>query len=306
MTSLPVTASSSPFALDNEDSYRHWRDAKLADYPTSLAEVVVELGDPRQLTDSEYQAMLVRIRKSNMVLYAGNTGSDPDKAIPRTIGERFGLMRMDANYLSDEDGLTSLTVNPEGDHPSYIPYTNRAIRWHTDGYYNSAERQIRGLMLHCVASAAAGGENALLDHEIAYIRLRDENPDHIRALMQPDAMTIPPGKEADGSERDAVAGPVFSVDAQSGTLHMRYTARKRNIEWSSDPQVRAAVAALEQLLDSDLPEIFRGRLEPGMGLVCNNVLHDRAAFEDGPDSSQRLLYRARYFDRVASTTLADL
>ena len=34
-----------------------------------------------------------------------------------------------------------------------------------------------------------------------------------------------------------------------------------------------------------------------MGLVCNNVLHDRAGFVDDP-KQPRLLYRARYLDRI--------
>ena len=38
-------------------------------------------------------------------------------------------------------------------------------------------------------------------------------------------------------------------------------------------------------------------LEPGMGIVCNNVLHRRDGFVDDPSRS-RLLYRARYLDRV--------
>jgi hypothetical protein len=37
-----------------------------------------------------------------------------------------------------------------------------------------------------------------------------------------------------------------------------------------------------------------------MGLVCNNVLHDRAGFTDRGDA-RRLLYRARYHDRVGGT-----
>ena len=82
---------------------------------------------------------------------------------------------------------------------------------------------------------------------------------------------------------------------------MRYTARKRNIEWSGDPLVQEAVKALEQLLDSNMPEIFHGRLEAGMGLVCNNVLHDRSGFSDHAAVPRRLLYRARYYDRVAET-----
>jgi hypothetical protein len=89
---------------------------------------------------------------------------------------------------------------------------------------------------------------------------------------------------------------VFSVDA-GGRLHMRYTARTRSIEWKDDAATRAAVAALEALL-AESPCVLHARLDAGMGLVCNNVLHDRAAFVDDP-LRPRLLYRARYLDRVA-------
>jgi hypothetical protein len=33
--------------------------------------------------------------------------------------------------------------------------------------------------------------------------------------------------------------------------------------------------------------------------LCNNVLHTRSGFKDR--EHQRLLYRARYFDRIAGT-----
>ncbi len=295
----------SPFSLDNEAGYRRWREQKLDRYPASAAELAVEVRDPRHVTASEYEAILQRVRKTNMAVYVTPAGTDPDKEIPRRLGERFGLIHLDSNLLADDDGVTSITVNPEGDHPKYIPYTNRAISWHCDGYYNTPEGQIRGMLLHCVQNAAEGGENQLLDHEIAYLLLRDANPDYIRALTAPEVMTIPPGKDPDGGERGPSAGPVFSVDPATGALHMRYTARKRNIEWKDDPLSRAAVAALEELLASDLPFIFRTLLSPGMGLLCNNVLHTRDAFTDLPNHPKRLLYRARYFDRIAGTGPRD-
>ena len=148
-------------------------------------------------------------------------------------------------------------------------------------YLDQVERQIRGLILHCVQSTESG----------------DENPDHIRALMAPDAMTIPPRLEDGEVARAAQPGPVFAV-YPDGHLHMRYTARTVSIEWHDDLATKGAVAALERLLAEDSsPYAFRGRLEPGMGLVCNNVLHDRAAFSDS-ETRKRLLYRARYFDRI--------
>ena len=64
---------------------------------------------------------------------------------------------------------------------------------------------------------------------------------------------------------------------------------------------QAAIKRLEVLLDSDSPYIFRATLQPGMGLLCNNVLHTRTGFNDLAGHPRRLLYRARYFDRIANS-----
>jgi len=289
-----------PFDLDDEASYRRWRDAKLAAYPKSMADLVVEVADPRQLTGAEHDAILDRCRRANMAIYASPAHTEADKDLPKRMGEQFGLTRLDHNVLADEDAISTLTVaeEKEGMRGDYIPYTNRAIRWHTDGYYNPPARRICGMILHCVQSAEEGGENRLLDHEIAYILLRDQNPEHIRALSGPDAMTIPARMDDTGVARAAETGPVFSLLPGSGALHMRYTARTKSIEWKDTPQTRAAVAALEAILAGDPPYVFQGRLEPGMGLICNNVLHDRTGFNDSP-AHKRIIYRGRYLDRIA-------
>jgi alpha-ketoglutarate-dependent taurine dioxygenase len=220
-----------------------------------------------------------------------------DKSIPRLLGLQLGLERLDGNYLVDDDGISSITPGA-GTRGEFIPYTDRAIGWHTDGYYNPASRRIRAMTLHCVRAAAEGGESALMDHELAYLLLRDEDPEFVRALSAPDALTIPPRLEGETVARPAETGPVFSVDEPEGVLHMRYTARGVNIAWKYDERTRAARAALERIL-ADSPHVFRLRLEPGMGIVCNNVLHARTAFRDTPQH-RRLLYRARYYDRIAA------
>ncbi len=285
-------SAASAFDLGDDASFNRWSDARLAGYPADLGDLVVEVRDPRHLRPVEHAAMLDRLQRANMVIYAGPV--DADRAIPLALGRQFGVTRLDHNWLSDEDGLSSLTVAAQGARTGYIPYTDRAIQWHTDGYYNGADRQIHTLLLHCVESAAGGGENQLLDHEIAYLRLRRKNPDYIRALMAPDALTIPPGIEAGGAVRPQRAGPVFSVDPVTGALHMRYTARRHNAIWKDDPLIRAAAERLRALLQAG---VLQGLLQPGMGLVSNNVLHDRAVFEDDPQRP-RLLYRARFFDRI--------
>ncbi len=287
-----------PFDLDDPESYLRWRKEKLAAAPSSVDELIVEVGDPRALMPNEHAALTERIRRCNMAIYASSL-HEADTDIPRLLGGQFGLAHLDANWLAGEDGVSEIRVFDGGTRHHYIPYTDRTIKWHTDGYYNQPERTIRAMVLHCVRSAASGGENRLMDHEMAYLLLRDEDPQHIRALSAVDAMTIPERLDETDGMRAAQSGPVFSLDA-AGHLHMRYTARTRSIEWKQDASTLAAVAALERLLASDLPHILRTRLEPGMGLLCNNVLHDRSGFIDDP-VHPRLLYRARYHEGIAGT-----
>jgi len=301
-TAWNLTPSESPFSLENDAAYRRWRDTKLAGYPARAAELVVAVDDPRRLTAPERAELLRVCRKTNMVVYASRLGALADKEIPRALGAQFGLTRLDSNMLADDDGITSLEVVGEKSGRGYIPYSNRRLLWHTDGYYNAPVSRIRAFVLHCVRAAAAGGENSLLDHEVAYILLRDRDAAHVRALMTADAMTIPPNTEEGIETRAAVSGPVFSVDPEGGRLHMRYTARTRSIVWKPDAATQAAVRALEAVLDGDSPYVFRHRLESGQGLLCNNVLHNRTAFTDDVDRGvTRLIYRARCYDRVVGT-----
>lgn len=292
--------SPSPFDLADPETYRRWRDARLAAAPTRIADLVVEIDDPRRLTETEQAALLDRCRRANMAIYASRTGDDPDKAIPAELGARFGLHRLDRNRGADEDAISSLRVQTDALHRGYIPYTDRPIAWHTDGYYNAPDRQIHGLLLHCVHPAAAGGANALLDHEIAYCLVRDRDPEFIHALMHPECMSIPASEDGnpDGGPRGERPGPVFSV-RPDGRLHMRFTHRTRNIRWREDPLTLAAVDCLKTVLQTPSDWHFEARLEPGWGLLCNNVLHTRTGFTDGP--VPRLIYRARYYDRIEGT-----
>ncbi|MDH3526750.1 MAG: TauD/TfdA family dioxygenase [Gammaproteobacteria bacterium] len=300
-------ASASPFDLASRSTYEGWREWKLGVYPETVEQLIVPINHPHALDRSEKKALLERCKRANMALYQLATGSEPGKQLVRALGRQFGLERLDNNLRADEDSITALRVVPEAGKTHYIPYTNRPLNWHTDGYYNSPDEQVRAIVMHCVADAVAGGDNSYLDHEIAYLLMRDENPDYIRALMQPDAMTIPANVE-DGAElRPVQSGPVFSVQPLTGTLHMRYTARTRSIVWKDDRNTRLAAGFLAELLASDSAYIFRHHMQAGQGVICNNVLHRREAFTDAPEpGQQRLLYRARYHDRIHGTELNNV
>jgi alpha-ketoglutarate-dependent taurine dioxygenase len=297
----PPAAVRGAFELGNDAAYRRWRDAKLRCQPLQVDSLIVDVADPRRLSRAEREALLERIARASMAVYRSPVVA-ADRTLPLQLGAQLGLHRLDANWLADEDGISPIAVDAgrgaashgEG---AYIPYTSRALNWHTDGYYHPAQRRIQAMILHCVRAAAGGGETLLMDHELAYIAVRDADPRWAVALMAGDAMGIPARHGEAGVVRAAQAGPVFSVDGDSGALHMRYTARTRSIEWKADALTRDAAAFLRDLLDRDTASRFGLKLLPGMGLVGHNVLHARSAFVDDP-GTPRLLYRARYLDRI--------
>ena len=273
----------SSFDLDDADSYGPWRADKLDNYPRRAEDIMVSMDDR--------EAILRLCARANMAIYVSHGDFTKQTALAFCRG--LGLMRLESPPGEGEDGVSEIRVIEED---RYIPYTNRPLSWHSDGYYNDRDHQVRGVLLHCLRDARRGGETALLDPEIAYIRLRDDDPAMIEALMRPDVLTIPENQEIN---RPAVTGPVFSVIG--GRLHMRYTARKRNAIWRDDAITAKARDFLSALLNGGDPLTIRHRLAAGQGLISHNVLHDRPGFEDhDAPNRRRLLYPARFLDRVAT------
>lgn len=295
-----------PFDPAAPDAYARWRDGRLAGQPATAADLVVEMRHLGAPTAAERAALTARLAACNMAIYAAPPSAAATRDSLVALGAAFGLRSLDTNMLSDDDGITPLAVAVAagGTRGAYIPYTNRPLAWHTDGYYNAPDRQVRGLLLHCARPAASGGGNALMDHEVAYILLRERDPALVAALMRPDALTIP-GNTAETADakmgpRPDRPGPVFRV-MPDGRLHMRYTRRQRHVIWADDPVVEAARQALDAILaDDDAPYVLHHRLEAGQGLISANVLHNRTRFEEAEaGGGGRLMYRARYHDALS-------
>lgn len=289
----------------SQASYRQWRKARLENYPRSVEELLVEIGGLVNMSAAERAEIVATCRRCNMAIYRCRDDF-ADRAAVRTFAAGFGLTRLDHHLCANDDGVSELSVVSEGKRSGYVPYSNRSLSWHTDGYYNEKSQQVNAIVLHCVGVAETGGENALLDADMAYILLRDENPRFITAFEHPECMTIPANTDTQGEIRPAVCGPVFSYaagfsfDERSGAIHMRFSARKKNIQWRDDDLTWAAREYLAKILADEGGPVMRYRLRPGEGLISNNVLHNRTAFEDGP-AHKRMLYRARFFDRIESS-----
>ena len=288
------------YDLSCSDEYDNWRRRKLNARAKDAEALKVPIKNPYSLQAEEIAAIGQCCAVYGVAIYQLPDSSQSDKTLVHQLGQQLGLLSLDGNLRSDEDNISSLQVRSQQGN-QYIPYTNKPLSWHTDGYYNALNKQIRAIIMHCVNPAAKGGVNSLLDHEMLYIYLRDENPAWIEALMHPQAMTIPANIEEGKEIRGARTGPVFSLDEVSGGLHMRYSARKRNIEWRDDVLTQQVVEKINELLADEVITL-KYRLNAGEGIVCNNVLHNRSAFENS-DTQQRLMYRARYYDRIAAAGL---
>jgi len=286
----------SPYLLENEGEYQAWRARKLNYRQEVSATRVFELDQQGRLSRSMLPLLRKQVAAYNFVIFqsVGELG----KAEFLALNRQFGLVALDANLGADEDKVTSLQVVGDTDSRArYIPYTNRAMNWHTDGYYNPFERRIDAFALYCVNQAARGGGNYLFDHEMMYMLIRDRSPSALVALMRNDMLRIPANVQQNQVIRAEESGPVFSLQSSSCMLSMRYTSRPQNIVWKTDKNSTAALNLVREILmqGSAMVEV---QLQPRQGIVCNNVLHGRQAFHDTLDQPARLIYRARYHDAI--------
>ena len=280
-----------------------WCDARRETYAADAAgqrAPWIEIDDPRRPRKAEREAIADRCARFNLALYRftrDRDRTDPDAL--SAFARAMGLARRDRTLGADRRGIASVRVAPETRGPELIPFTSRALNWHTDGYYNAPGRIVRAVVMHCAAPAASGGENTLLDPDLVYAAMHDRDPALVEALAHPRAMTIPEHR-ADGKlVRSVRTGPVFRFLDDPPRLDMRYTARTRSIRWRPDAATARAVAVLEAAIASLSAHHVQVRFEAGEGVICNNVLHRRAAFVDG-EGSNRMVLRIRSFDPVSN------
>ena len=128
--------------------------------------------------------------------------------------------------------------------------------------------------------------------------LRDEAPDLLEALMCDDMMCVPANVQGNRVIRAEETGPVFSLQPGTCGLNMRYTSRPHNIVWKPDRQSATALNRVREIL-MDGKTMIEIKLLERQGIVCNNILHGRQAFQNGADMPPRLVYRARYYDAIS-------
>ena len=284
----------SPFILENETEYKKWRKAKLSLYPETKENLFVRFNN-KNLNDDSVGSLKKIINKYNFAMYEFNTKLTDSNL--QEFCSKLQLTDSISNPLADENDISNITdqskIKIKKAGIEYIPYTNKQLNWHTDGYYYPIKDSVKSFLLHCENPAENGGQNKLLDHEIIYIYLRDHNPDFINILMQNNIMGIPKNNNIPGSS--FMVGPVFYVDKKN-FLNMRFTSRQQNIIWQKSDMIKKIKDYIFSFIAEDNKYVINILLKENQGYIANNILHKREKYIDG--ESKRLLKRLRFSRRV--------
>ena len=283
----------SPFILENETEYKSWRQTKLELYPLNINKFSIPL-DINNFQKKDLDLIKFNMNKYNFALY--NFESKLTNNELENFCTMLNLNNSISNLFSDSKNISDIKDHKDTNNNQigeYIPYTNKPLNWHTDGYYYPLNNSVKSFLLHCVNPAYRGGENLLLDHEILYIIIRDYNPNYIKILMENNIMGIPRNKN--NAESTNINGPVFFIDDEY-SLNMRFTSRQQNIVWKKSDIIDKIKKFIFNFIESDTKYITKILLKKNQGYIANNILHKREKFFD--NKNKRLLKRIRFSKKL--------
>ena len=266
--------------------FLRWAEEKERNIPHNIDGIMVNIHDINNVKISEIAKIKETINKCNSCIYSSKIALKSNTNLLKFV-QSVGMRTYDRNNIESNE---ISTITPlENNKINYIPYTDKSLNWHTDGYYD--KKSIFSWLLHCVHPATHGGENYLLDHELA-LREYVLRHDDINNLMSEDALTIPESRDTSRSE---ISTYIFSIKNQYKKLHMRFSMRKDNI--GTSPKAGDAVTKLKQTIENDCAKYsLTYKLQKNEGIITNNILHGRKAFKD--DKVKRKLLRIRSYERL--------
>ena len=272
-------------------AYRQW-SASLPAINCDRPEFI-QLSPLEPLSHGLRQSLVEKVLNTGLVCYQWTSQPGDHAEAVRHLHQQIGLFTNDQGVLQNSENLSLLRDLGGTRQGRFVPYSNKTLNWHTDGYYNSVENELRCFTLHCISAAADGGELRFLHPHRLLVAQYEHAPDTVAALTHPAAITIPANRDTEGHDRPDRTTPVWFVH-DDGRLGLRYTTRLRNISWR-DTATRDAMMQLSRLIDRLQAQQLSIRLLPGQGVICSNLLHCRAAFVDSPDQRRQVL-RGRYLE----------
>jgi hypothetical protein len=269
------------------DDFIEWSAKKDLNIPSNINDLKVSISDINHVSKTEISQIKQKLTKFNCCIYASGTDLDDNSKIMR-FAQSLGMRTFDSHNI-DDSAISTISADKNENNMRYIPYTNKGLNWHTDGYYDS--KPIFSWLLHCIEPALSGGENFLLDHELA-IREYILKYDDIIYLTNNETFSIPTDEVA---KREITSNYVCDMNNEYKKLHMNFSMRKENIIVNKDSE--SAMSKLIKIIKEDCKKYhLTYKLSKSEGIVSNNILHGRHAFKDG--RGMRKILRIRSHERL--------
>ena len=267
--------------------FNSWASKKELNIPSNINDLKVYLENINHVSRDEISQIKEKLAKYNCCIYASKTDLDTNANLI-SFARLLGMKTFDSHNI-DGEAISTISADKTINNMRYIPYTDKALNWHTDGYYD--KKPIFSWILHCIEPALSGGENFLLDHELA-IREYVLKHDDISRLMNKDTFSIPID---DVANRGATSSYICDMNNEYRKLHMNFSMRKENITFDKDSE--SAVLKLIKIIKEDCKKYhLTYKLSKSEGIVSNNILHGRNAFKDG--LVMRKILRIRSHERL--------
>ena len=267
--------------------FKQWALAKESNIPSNIDDLKVVVQDINHVSSKEISSIRDMVKKYNCCIYRSTTDLLSKGNLIR-FATSIGMKTYDSNNI-DNSPVSTIMSAKEKNSINYIPYTNKQLNWHTDGYYD--EKPIFSWLLHCEQPADSGGENYLLDHELA-IKEYISKHDNLGPLMNSDAFIIPGNADAG---RNETKGYICDINNKYKKLHMKFSMRKENMKLSNESKM--AILKMKKIIKDDCKKYYLTyKLSKNEGIVSNNILHGRNSFEDG--KIIRKVLRIRSYERI--------
>ena len=267
--------------------FKQWASEKEDNIPSNINDLKIDLHDINHISLKEISIIKDKIKRFNCCIYKSHVDL-LTQADLLNFAKSIGTKTYYDNNIHSNPVSSIMPLEPEKT-VNYIPYTNKQLNWHTDGYYD--EKPIFSWLLHFEEPAFSGGENYLLDHELA-IREYILKHDNLDQLTRPDSFIIPSNADAG---RNETKGYICDMNNKYKKFHMKFSMRQKNIELNE--RSKTAFIRMKKIIKEDCKKYcITYKLSKNEGIVSNNILHGRNSFEDG--KVMRKLYRIRSYERI--------
>ena len=221
---------------------------------------------PRYLADPGYRQACQQATLDDGLILLGDVPAEPGTVL--TVAASMGYVR-ETNY----GRLFDVRVEAA---PANLAYTSRAIAPHTDNPYRDPVPTVQ--LLHCLRSAAAGGDSVFADGFRAAAQLREQDPAAFAVL----AATPVTFSYRDQRTQLSATRPLIGLDPRGRIREIRCNGRSLQPPSLSPAAAAGFYAAYRAFagLASDPAALRTVRLAPGDCVVFDNtrILHGRTGF----------------------------